>query len=122
MMPFCSEQTQTYNTSETPTLDSASFWRLDNCSRLTQTKHPRPHLPHTRTQRLAFWGEPRAGESPEDWVAVPLRGANSVYPGKFCRVRRALQPLYDACLHTRGNSGAAWWHDHLGHFWRGINT
>ena len=57
---------------------------------------------------------------PESWAAS--RQGNSLYPGKFCRVRRALQTLYDACVHLRGGSGASWWHDHLGHFWRGMNT
>lgn len=71
--------------------------------------------------RLEWWGEPRTGIDPEDWPA--FRDRNELYPGKFCRLRRALQPLYDACLHLRpSGGGASHWHDHLGHFWRGINT
>ena len=46
-----------------------------------------------------------------------------LYPGKFCRLRRTLQPLYDACLHVRlGSSGSSYWHDHLGTYWRGMDT
>lgn len=45
-----------------------------------------------------------------------------IYSGSFCRLRLSLQPLYDACLHLRSHGGAAYWHDHLGTYWRGINT
>jgi hypothetical protein len=69
---------------------------------------------------MPFWGEPREGATPESWAAS--RRGSSLYPGKACRLRRALQPLYDACLHLRGSSGQSWWHDHLGLFWRGMNT
>ena len=73
-------------------------------------------------ERLTFWGSPDPKEEdPEMWVTP--RNATGLYSGKFCRLRRTLQPLYDACLHVRkGGSGAAYWHDHLGTYWRGMNT
>ena len=79
--------------------------------------------------RLTFWGTPSAswdgsaGEEPETWPHPLMHddAHSDPIPRATCRLRRSLQPLYDACLHVRPD-GSAWWHDHLGLFWRGLNT
>ena len=72
-------------------------------------------------ERLSFWGRRVEGVPPEFWSASVPRDRAELYDGEACRLRRALQPLYDACLNVR-DDGSAWWHDHLGYFWRGMNT
>ena len=53
----------------------------------------------------------------------PLDQNKSLYAGKYCRLQRTLQPLYDTFLRVdleRG--GYAFWHDYMGNFWRGMDT
>jgi hypothetical protein len=80
-------------------------------------------------QRLDFWGEPREGldvmdiedMEPETWG--PLHRNKSLYAGKYCRLHRTLQPLYDTCLRVNPERGGyAFWYDYMGNFWRGMDT